>query len=74
MNTSLARVLFLSVMAAAGLCGCVSKHVHCKFAHDVGAASVNYKAAATQANNPGWQAEADQLKQTVDSENQNYCK
>jgi copper homeostasis protein CutC len=67
--------ILFSLLAVGGLMmgGCVSKTVHCKFVNDVGTASVHYKDAATQANNPGYQAEADELKKTVDSEKQNYC-
>jgi hypothetical protein len=66
-------IVFVVLASSTLACG-VSKGVHCKFVSDVDTASAHYKDAATLASNAGWEAEADELKKTVDSEKAAYCK
>ncbi len=75
MTRTVTIALLLFGIVPIGLYGCgVPQAVHCKFVNDVGNASANYGTAASAASNAAWQAEAQQLKTTVDSEKQNYCK
>jgi len=60
----------LALLATA--CG-VSKDVHCKFVSDVNRGAQHYEEAAKQAENAGWEAEASELKKTVESEQKQYC-
>jgi hypothetical protein len=63
-------VALLASLATA--CG-VSKDVHCKFVSDVNRGAQHYEEAAKQAENAGWEAEASELKKTVESEQKLYC-
>jgi hypothetical protein len=70
------RALPALVLCAAGLTGCaggISKAVHCKFVSDVENAAAHYAEAASLADNPGWQAESNELKKTVENEQAQYC-
>jgi hypothetical protein len=68
-----ARSLCMALLALS-VPACVSKAVHCKFVTDVDTASAHYADAAKQASNPGFEAEASELRKTVDSEREAYCK